>query len=152
MRLQSGRGVGEGGAALTTGRSYLLERKASRRWRLIGSATPAPVGGADGSESWFAAPGIALDGLPKRKCDNENIGDGFKWRWKSCPCHLCFARHSFQSVVDCKKAINLVRSSADASPPYGFMLLPGTTSSGFAMKLSSFPVSHTKSAPFIALE
>jgi hypothetical protein len=35
---------------------------------------------------------------------------------------------------------------------YGFMLLPGTTSSGFAMKLSSFPVSHTKSAPFIALE
>src|SRR5580704_5050539 len=71
------------------------------------------------------------------------------------PCHLCFVRrtrHSFQSGVDCKKAINLVRSSADASPPYGFMLLPGTTSSGFAMKLSSFPVSHTKSAPFIALE
>jgi hypothetical protein len=33
----------------------------------------------------------------------------------------------------------LVRSSADASPPYGFMLLPRTTSSGFAMKLSSFP-------------
>ena len=60
---------------------------------------------------------------------------------------------SFQSGVgDCKKAINLVRSSADASPPYGFMLLPGTTSSGFAMKLSSFSMSHTKSAPFIALE
>jgi hypothetical protein len=28
-----------------------------------------------------------------------------------------------------RKAINLVRSSADASPPYGFMLLPGTISS-----------------------
>jgi hypothetical protein len=27
-----------------------------------------------------------------------------------------------------KKAINLVRPSADASPPYGFMLLPGTIS------------------------
>jgi hypothetical protein len=53
---------------------------------------------------------------------------------------------------DCKKAINLVPSSADASPPYGFMLLPGTTSSGFAMKLSSFSLSQTKSAPFIALE
>ena len=53
---------------------------------------------------------------------------------------------------DCKKVINLVRSSADASPPYGFMLLPGTTSSGFAMKPSSFSLFHTKSAPFIALE
>ena len=65
----------------------------------------------------------------------------------------CKAEGGFQSGVrDCKKAINLVRSSADASPPYGFMLLPGTTSSGFAMKLSSFSLSHTKSAPFIALE
>jgi hypothetical protein len=62
-------------------------------------------------------------------------------------------RGSFQSRVgDCKKVINLVRSSADASPPYGFMLLPGATSSGFAMKPSSFSLSHTKSAPFIALE
>src|SRR5262245_33658852 len=53
---------------------------------------------------------------------------------------------------DCKNAISLLRSSADVSPPYGFILLPGTTSSGFAMKLSSFSLSHTKSAPFIALE
>src|SRR6266508_1223545 len=30
------------------------------------------------------------------------------------------------------------------------MLLPGTTSSGFAMKRSSFSLSHTKSAPFMA--
>jgi hypothetical protein len=51
---------------------------------------------------------------------------------------------------DCKNAISLLRSSADASPPYGFILLPGTTSSGFAMKLSSFSLSHTKSAPFMA--
>ena len=65
----------------------------------------------------------------------------------------CKTEGGFQSGVgDCKKAINLARSSADASPPYGFMLLPGTTSSGFAMKLSSFSLSQTKSAPFIALE
>jgi hypothetical protein len=32
------------------------------------------------------------------------------------------------------------------------MLLPGMTSSGFAMKLSSFFLSQTSSAPFIALE
>jgi hypothetical protein len=32
------------------------------------------------------------------------------------------------------------------------MLLPGTTSSGFAMKRSSFSSSQTKSASFIALE
>jgi hypothetical protein len=30
--------------------------------------------------------------------------------------------------------------------------VPGTTSSGFAMKRSSFSLSHTKSAPFMALE
>ena len=60
----------------------------------------------------------------------------------------CKTEGGFQSGVgDCKKAINLARSSADASPPYGFMLLPGTTSSGFAMKLSSFSLSQTKSAP-----
>ena len=60
---------------------------------------------------------------------------------------------AFQFVPgDCKNAISLLRSSADASPPYGFILLPGTTSSGFAMKLLSFSSSHTKSAPFMALE
>jgi hypothetical protein len=53
---------------------------------------------------------------------------------------------------DSKNTIILARSSADVSPPYGFMLLPGTTSSGFAMNRSSFPLSHTKSAPFMALE
>ena len=59
----------------------------------------------------------------------------------------CFPSHQFRSIVhqgDCKKAINLVRSSADASPPYGFMLLPGTTSSGLAMKLSSFSLSQNE--------
>ena len=55
-------------------------------------------------------------------------------------------------VSDSKNTITLARSSADVSPPYGFMLLPGTTSSGFAMKRSSFSLSHTKSAPFMALE
>src|SRR6185369_11442594 len=49
--------------------------------------------------------------------------------------------------ADSKNAITLARSSADVSPPYGFMLLPGTISSGFAMKRSSFSLSHTKSAP-----
>jgi hypothetical protein len=53
---------------------------------------------------------------------------------------------------DCRNAISLLRSSTDASPPYCFILLPGTTSSGFAMKLSSFSLSHTKSAPFMPLE
>jgi hypothetical protein len=53
---------------------------------------------------------------------------------------------------DSKNTITLARSSADVSPPYGFMLLPGTTSSGVAMKRSSFSLSHTKSAPFMALE
>src|SRR5262249_14688159 len=56
------------------------------------------------------------------------------------------------AVGDSKNTITLARSSADVSPPYGFMLLPGTTSSGFAMKRSSFSLSHTKSAPFMALE
>ena len=55
-------------------------------------------------------------------------------------------------VGDSKNIITLARSSADVSPPYGFMLLPGTTSSGFAMKRSSFSLFHTKSAPFMALE
>jgi hypothetical protein len=55
-------------------------------------------------------------------------------------------------VGDSKNIITLARSSADVSPPYGFMLLPGTTSSGFAMKRSRFSLSHTKSAPFMALE
>jgi len=36
-------------------------------------------------------------------------------------------------VGDSKNVITLARSSADVSPPYGFMLLPGTTSSGFAI-------------------
>ena len=56
------------------------------------------------------------------------------------------------AVGDSRNAITLARSSADVSPPNGFMLLPGTTSSGFAMKRSSFSLSHTKSAPFMALE
>jgi hypothetical protein len=51
-----------------------------------------------------------------------------------------------------KKAITLTLSSTDASPPYGFMLLPGTISSGFAMKRLSFASSQMKSAFFIALE
>ena len=55
-------------------------------------------------------------------------------------------------VGDSRNTITLARSSADVIPPYGFMLLPGTTSSGFAMKRSSFSLSHTKSAPFMALE
>ena len=55
-------------------------------------------------------------------------------------------------VGDSKNTIILARSSADVSPPYGFMLLPGRTSSGFAMNRSSFSLSHTKSAPFMALE
>ena len=55
-------------------------------------------------------------------------------------------------VGDSKNAITLARSSAEVSPPYGFMLLPGTTSSGFALKRSSFSLSHTNSAPFMALE
>ena len=38
-------------------------------------------------------------------------------------------------------------SSPDARPPYGFMLLPGTTSSGFAMKRSSFSSSFLTKAP-----
>src|SRR5438445_7883861 len=52
-------------------------------------------------------------------------------------------------VGDSKNTITLARSSADVSPPYGLMLLPGTTSSGFAMKQSSFSLSHTKSVPFM---
>jgi len=51
-----------------------------------------------------------------------------------------------------KKLITLALSSADASPPYGFILLPGTISSGLAMKRFSFASSQTKSALFIALE
>jgi hypothetical protein len=60
--------------------------------------------------------------------------------------------HTQLPVGDSKNAITLARSSADVSPPYGFILLPGTTSSGFAMKRSSFSLSQTKSAPFMALE
>ena len=51
-----------------------------------------------------------------------------------------------------RKAMIFALSSLDARPPYGFMLLPGMTSSGFAMKRSSFSSSQTKSASFIALE
>ena len=53
---------------------------------------------------------------------------------------------------DCKKAINLVRSSADAVAHYTAYVVARHDIIGFRMKLSSFPVSHTKSAPFIALE
>jgi hypothetical protein len=62
------------------------------------------------------------------------------------------ATASQRVVGDSKNTIILARSSADVSPPYGFMLLPGTISSGFAMNRSSFCLSHTKSAPFMALE
>src|SRR5262245_27011851 len=55
-------------------------------------------------------------------------------------------------VSDSKSTITLARSSADVSSPYGFMLLPGTTSSGVAMKGSSLSLSHTKSAPIMAPE
>src|SRR5262245_58565967 len=51
-----------------------------------------------------------------------------------------------------RKAIILARSSAEAMPPYGFILCPDTTCSGLAMKRSSEALSHTRSAPFIALE
>ena len=81
------------------------------------------------------------------------LGNRLPMKWAQRIGSFVKTEGGFQSGVgDCKKAINLVRSSADASPPYGFMLLPGTTSSGLAMKLSSFSLSHTKSAPFIALE
>jgi hypothetical protein len=62
------------------------------------------------------------------------------------------ATASQRVVGDSKNTIILARSSADVSPPYGFMLLPGTISSGFAMNRSSFSLSHTKSVPFMALE
>ena len=55
-------------------------------------------------------------------------------------------------VSDRRKASILALSSADASPPYGFILLPGTISSGLAMKRFSFASSQMKSALFIALE
>ena len=35
--------------------------------------------------------------------------------------------HTQLPVGDSKNAITLARSSADVSPPYGFILLPGTT-------------------------
>jgi hypothetical protein len=53
---------------------------------------------------------------------------------------------------DRRKEVTLALSSADASPLYGFILLPGTISSGFAMKRFSFASSQTKPALFIALE
>ena len=40
--------------------------------------------------------------------------------------------------------MTFVLSSVDARPPYGFMLLPGTTSSGLAIKCSSFSSSQMK--------
>ena len=61
-------------------------------------------------------------------------------------------RHYLPLESERKKATTLTLSTADASPPYGFMLLPGTISSGFAMKRFSFASSQMKSAPFIALE
>jgi hypothetical protein len=51
-----------------------------------------------------------------------------------------------------RKAIILARSSAEVRPPYGFILLPGTTWSGLAMKRSSVALSHVKSASLMALE
>jgi hypothetical protein len=51
-----------------------------------------------------------------------------------------------------RKAIILARSSAEVRPPYGFILLPGTTWSGLAMKRSSVALSHVKSASFMELE
>ena len=53
---------------------------------------------------------------------------------------------------DRRKEVTLALSSADPSPLYGFILLPGTISSGFAMKRFSIASSQTKPALFIALE
>src|SRR5262245_4273395 len=54
---------------------------------------------------------------------------------------------------DCaRKPMIFFRSSLDERPPYGFMLLPGTTSSGLAIKRSSFSSFQTKPASFMALE
>ena len=61
-------------------------------------------------------------------------------------------RNHWSDATVCRYETILALSSLDASPPYGFILLPGTNSSGFAMKRSSFSLSHTKSAPCIALE
>ena len=55
-------------------------------------------------------------------------------------------------LLTSRKAIILVRSSADVMPPYGFMLCPDTTWSGLAINRSSVALSHTMSAPFMALE
>jgi hypothetical protein len=41
-------------------------------------------------------------------------------------------RREFITVFVGADAITFFLSSVDARPPYGFMLLPGTTASGFA--------------------
>jgi hypothetical protein len=51
-----------------------------------------------------------------------------------------------------KKSTTLALSADEARPPYGFILLPFTTASGFAMKRSSVALSQTKSALCMALE
>jgi hypothetical protein len=71
-------------------------------------------------------------------------------RWAREKRHL--PSHGRPLETDCRKAMTFFLSSVDARPLYGFMLLPGTTSSGLAMKCSSFSSSQTKPAGFIALE
>jgi hypothetical protein len=115
----------------------------SRRLRSSMGSSPEPALGA-----------YSRLRIPRKR--PQVLGVGLNPSESSCP-PLPFAPpHSAtasQRVVgDSKNTIILARSSADVSPPYGFMLLPGTISSGFAMNRSSFSLSHTKSAPFMALE
>jgi hypothetical protein len=87
---------------------------------------------------------IVTRGTPSARLAQRSYAHRFR-----CGCDAYTAQ---RVVGDSKNTIILTRSSADVSPPYGFMLWPGTTSSGFAMNRSSFSLSHTKSAPFMALE
>ena len=68
------------------------------------------------------------------------------------PSLVDFAPLDFLLKLPLPNAMIFFLSSPDERPPYGFMLLPGTTSSGFAMNRSSFSSSQTKPASFIALE
>jgi hypothetical protein len=55
-------------------------------------------------------------------------------------------------LIESKKAATFFASSPDRSPLYGFILLPGTTSSGLAIKRASFVSSQIKPASFMATE
>jgi hypothetical protein len=117
-------------------------RSASRGVRVRPSASSASAFRKNSAERLHAPEDVML---------YQNYQD-FRQR-RALVSRECQWRHDAQlAVTDSKNAITLARSSADVSPPYGFMLLPGTTSSGFAMKRSSFSLSHTKSASFMALE